>query len=56
MIEIACNRCGEELTAPGALLFSPAGMEDLCMKMHICRDCFPHVLFVASGDDMVDPS
>lgn len=56
MIEVICNRCEEEMDSPGALVFSPPDREGGCLKIHICRVCWGHVLFVASGDDMMDPS
>lgn len=41
MISVTCSICDRELTAPGALLFSPpTTLGGYCRKYHICRDCW----------------
>lgn len=40
MIEIKCYVCGDELTKPGGLLFSPANEFDECTKTHLCIRCY----------------
>lgn len=45
---IRCDVCWERfdpVAAPGALLFSPPdGGAYLCMKKHICQECYKSVL------------
>lgn len=45
MIAVTCSRCGEELTAPGGLMFSPPldGVWNV-VKFHLCAECWPVVL------------
>lgn len=44
-LEIDCYMCGERITEPGALVFSPPdGMETT--KYHICKDCWPSVMYM----------
>lgn len=44
-----CSCCGEKLKKPGALLFSPPDKFDLdcsgnlCIKFHICINCFEDI-------------
>ncbi len=39
MLKVNCDKCGAELTRPGALVFSPpAG--SLVAKLHVCWDCW----------------
>lgn len=38
MIDARC-RCGAELTAPGAILFSAPGDGDRVVKTHLCPRC-----------------
>jgi hypothetical protein len=41
MLELKCNRCGDELKEPGALVFSPpTGDGWLVEKFHLCVDCW----------------
>lgn len=35
-----CDRCGQELTKFGALLFSPPDSSNEVRKYHICVDCY----------------
>lgn len=37
-----CERCGDELHVPGALLFAPPddADESIVRKMHLCVECF----------------
>lgn len=35
-----CNACQQELSIPGAVLFSPPDVQQLVMKLHLCTDCF----------------
>ena len=43
-IRPVCDRCGKELTAFGALLFSPPDTESTVKKFHICIDCYGELL------------
>jgi len=49
MIAIYCDRCGEELTEPGALEISPPGDGGLCVKTHVCVKCWNGLTLVAIG-------
>lgn len=42
MIAVFCGRCKIELTAPGALLFSPPTDTDSqkVLKLHLCMPCW----------------
>jgi len=45
MMDISCDKCGEGLTTPGGLAFSPptyreVGDDMLCRKYHLCIDCW----------------
>ena len=35
-----CDKCGRELTAFGAILFSPPNEKSEVKKFHICVDCY----------------
>jgi hypothetical protein len=39
-----CNGCGEMLTEPGGLLFSPPDVLGRVDKLHLCVDCFDLVV------------
>lgn len=39
-----CDRCGQELTQYGALLFSPPNREGDVHKYHICVDCYKMII------------
>lgn len=39
-IKPVCDRCRQELTKFGALLFSPPNSESQVHKYHICVDCY----------------
>ena len=42
MLELKCDKCGRELTEPGALVFSPPKSEAwIVKKYHVCADCWP---------------
>ena len=42
MLELKCDKCGRELTEPGALVFSPPkGEMWIVEKYHVCADCWP---------------
>ena len=47
MIKVECDRCGDELDEPGALLFGPPvgcfGQEEVA-KLHLCILCADVVL------------
>jgi hypothetical protein len=34
-----CDRCGMQLTKPGALIFSPPNQHGECAKFHVCVGC-----------------
>jgi len=40
MPPIWCDLCGDELTEPGALIFSPPNERHRVGKFHICTDCW----------------
>lgn len=40
MLEIPCDKCGEVLSEPGALLFSPPDASSQCTKIHLCVWCW----------------
>jgi hypothetical protein len=41
MLNLKCDKCGRELSQPGALLFSPPTGEGwLVEKYHLCQDCW----------------
>jgi hypothetical protein len=44
MLSIACDRCGDRLTQPGALAFSPpqAGSWQV-EKFHLCVSCWAYL-------------
>jgi hypothetical protein len=45
MLELKCDKCGQELRSPGALVFSPPTSETwLVEKYHVCFECWPAVL------------
>lgn len=35
-----CDKCGQELTKFGAILFSPPNQNSEVKKFHICQDCY----------------
>lgn len=35
-----CDKCGKELTAFGAILFSPPNAKSEVKKYHICAPCY----------------
>ncbi len=41
MLKLKCDKCGRELSQPGALLFSPPTTDGwLVEKYHLCPDCW----------------
>lgn len=38
-----CDRCDEEMEAPGALLFSPPEADGMCVKVNLCVSCYGDV-------------
>ena len=47
MLELKCDRCGRELSEPGALVFSPPTNEAWVVnKYHVCADCWPTVMSI----------
>jgi hypothetical protein len=47
MLKIDCDFCGQELKQPGALVFSPPqGELDVCLKQHMCRECYGYFWYV----------
>lgn len=54
-MNINCDICGEELKEPGALLFTPPkGLENKCVKVHICLKCWRKPLFEKIKDILVE--
>ncbi len=43
-IKPICDRCGQELTAFGGLLFSPPDEHNHVTKLHVCVDCYQEIL------------
>lgn len=35
-----CNKCGKQLSEPGALCFGPPDDANLAYKLHFCRGCW----------------
>lgn len=43
LMTINCSSCGNQLTKPGAILFSPPrknGNSDIVTKFHLCQECY----------------
>jgi hypothetical protein len=36
----SCDGCGDPLTEPGALVFSPPNLSGQCWKKHLCTRCY----------------
>jgi len=41
-----CDFCKNEQTELGALVFSPPDMDKRCAKLHCCKKCYEHLLFL----------
>ena len=39
-IKPICDKCGNELSAFGGLLFSPPDSKNIVKKYHLCVECF----------------
>ncbi len=39
-----CDVCDEQLTTPGALLFSPPNRKEMTKKFHICPKCYYNIV------------
>lgn len=39
-LDIACDVCRVKIVMPGALVFGPPEQGNICLKWHLCRDCF----------------
>lgn len=39
-----CDKCGQELTEFGALLFSPPNENSEVKKLHVCQACYADML------------
>ena len=39
-LEIRCSSCNRRLFMPGALVFSPPDEDGMCIKYHLCEDCW----------------
>ena len=46
-LDINCDVCGELVTEPGALIFTPPemGRRNRVEKYHVCVRCFDHHLY-----------
>jgi hypothetical protein len=53
MIKANCSRCRQELTKPGALVFSPPEgvLSSVALKFHICDECWPQIALFVQGID-----
>ena len=41
MLNLKCDKCGQDLAQPGALLFSPPKHDQwIVEKYHLCVDCW----------------
>jgi hypothetical protein len=47
-LKVKCEKCGEDLIKPGALVFSPPE-GNVCLKFHICEKCWPAVALLVQG-------
>lgn len=43
-IQVNCNRCGDELDDPGALVFGPPLWGIKVQKRHVCMKCWPKLM------------
>ena len=43
-IRFVCERCGQTITEPGALLFSPPDNHNRTYKHHICPKCYREII------------
>ena len=56
MLQLKCDRCGQQLDRPGALLFSPPqGDGWLVEKHHLCVECYAVVVAQLQASDAKDP-
>lgn len=44
-MKIDCDRCGDEMTQPGAIVLGPPDLfpARTVEKLHVCRSCWPSV-------------
>jgi len=35
-----CDGCGKTLSQPGAVVLAPPNLDGLCVKQHLCVDCY----------------
>lgn len=44
MLKVKCDKCKKQLNKPGALIFSPPGIENNVLKFHICLACYSRLV------------
>jgi len=49
-IKPICDKCGNELTEFGALLFSPPDDSGITKKWHLCKTCYDEMVKVFKSD------
>ncbi len=53
MLKLECDKCHQELSRPGALIFSPPTDDAwLVEKYHICTDCWAAVMALLKGESL----
>lgn len=43
-LDVGCVRCGDDLAAPGGLLFSAPDERGMVSKAHLCSGCYWRVI------------
>lgn len=43
-IKPTCDKCGNELTEFGAILFSPPDQKSTVKKFHLCKKCYAKIV------------
>ena len=43
-IKPICDKCGNELTEFGAILFSPPEQKNTVKKFHLCKKCYNEIV------------
>jgi hypothetical protein len=43
-IKPVCDKCKQELTDYGGILFSPPNKENMVRKWHICKKCYAEMI------------
>ncbi len=56
MLDIKCDKCGQRIEQPGALLFSPPMEDWMVRKYHLCVPCYKQVFKLANLKDTEAPA